>query len=278
MNLGFLDFNSYIFAGGFTVQKNRDLIIPDSLVLSQTMLVKWQIRNLAKGATIEQIPPAILSSSLEIPGLGILEGDDYPIIASQTGRDRVQIVTLDPSLPHKLVFSQVSDLVTNSVLEFYSSDLQMANFNNPVNIATDLSPVVNAIAAGSAAQIAAAQSIATSPGVTAKRLLEVPYQPIPWSGDPKKHVAVNPDPTRIGGSIFNSTKSPIAVDQFLDIAQKSGNPQHDGIILPGGSYDLTAIDAAMGVMLYTLDGSKPVALTVNLLYPQANPAVPSVGA
>jgi hypothetical protein len=278
MTLEYLDPSSYTFEKGFTVQNKRDLTIPESLVLSQTMLVKWQIRNLAKGVTIDQIPPAYLSSSLEIPGLGVLDGVDHQISASQQGRDRVQLITLDPSLPHKFLFHQVSDLVTNSVLEFYTSDLEMATFNNPVNISTDLSPVVNAIAAGSAAQVAAAQAIATSPGLVTKRLVEVPYAPIPWSGRPKDHVAVTPDPARIGGSIFNSTKNPIAVDQYLDLATKGSSPQHDGIIQPGGSYDLTAIDAAMGVMLYTLDGSKPPAVTINLLYPQPAPvaAPPSV--
>jgi hypothetical protein len=272
MNQAYLDPNSYTFAGGFTVSKGKDLVIPESLVLSQTMLVKWQIRNLAKGGTIDQIPPATLSASLEIAGLGVLEADDYQIAPSQQGRDRVQLITLDPSLPHKFLFHQVSDLVLNSVLEFYTSDLAMATFNNPVNVSTDLSPVVNAIAAGSAAQIAAAQSIATSPGVTVKRLVEVSYTPIPWSGTAKNHIAVVPDPTRIGGSIFNSTNKPIAVDQYLDITTKSGSPQTDGIIQPGGSYDLGATDAGMGVMLYTLDGSKPPAITINLLYPQPAPA------
>jgi hypothetical protein len=264
----FLDPTSYTFAGGFTIPSGRDLIIPDSLVLAQTMLVKWQVRQLAKGVTIDQIPPATLSASLEIAGLGVLNHADYQILPSQQGRDVVQLLTIDPSLPHKLTFSQVSDLVTNSVLEFYTSDLTMATFNNPVSVQTDLTPVVNAIAAGSAAQIAVAQSLASTPGVTAKRLLEVPYTPIPWSGRARNHVAVTPDPTRIGGSIFNSTKSPIAVDQFLDLSTKSGSPQTDGIIAPGGSYDLNAIDAGMGVMLYTLDGSEPTGLIINLLYPQ----------
>ena len=44
MTLEFLDFNTYTFVGGFTVQRGKDLIIPDSLVLSQTMLIKWQIK------------------------------------------------------------------------------------------------------------------------------------------------------------------------------------------------------------------------------------------
>jgi hypothetical protein len=57
MTLEFLDPNTYTFAGGLPVQSGRDLIIPDSLILSPTMLIKWQIRQLVKGATIEQIPP-----------------------------------------------------------------------------------------------------------------------------------------------------------------------------------------------------------------------------
>lgn len=275
MNLGFLDFNSYTFSGGVNVKIGKDLIIQNSFELSQTMLIKWQIRQLAKGATIDRIPAATFSAVLEIPGLGHLRPTTYQIDPSIQGNERVQIISLDPTLPYKFTFSQTSELVTNSVLEFYTSDLAMATFNNPINVQTDLSPVVAAIAAGSAAQIAAAQSIATSPGVTVKRLVEVSYAPLPWSGKAKDHIAVTPDPTRIGGSIFNSTNKPIAVDQFLDITTKSGSPQTDGIIQPGGSYDLGATDAGMGVMLYTLDGSKPPAITINLLYPQPAPAAPA---
>ena len=133
MTLEFLDPNTYTFVGGLPVKSGRDLIIPDSIVLSQTMLIKWQIRQLIKGATIDQISPATLSAVLEIPGLGMLSQDEQQIQPSQQGKDVVQFWYIEPSLPYKIIFSGVSDLVANSVLEFYSSSLSEYNMgvSNP---------------------------------------------------------------------------------------------------------------------------------------------------
>lgn len=273
MTLGFLDFSSYTFAGGFTVQKNRDLIIPDSLVLAQTMLIKWQIRNLAKGAVISQIPPATLSMSLEIPGLGVLEGDEYQVVASQTGRDRVQIITLDPTLPHKLVLSDISDLVLNSVLEIYTSNLTMGTFNNPVqSVPTDLSPIVNAINNSSAAQIAANQAIADAPAPQVRQIVDLVYDIQSWSGAANNHVAIEPDSNRMTVSIFNGTTERIAVDQFLDIYAKSGDPQHNGFLEAGGTFTLGGDEAHEGVLLYTLNGSAPGLVSIELGYRTAQTA------
>lgn len=267
MTLEFLDFNSYTFAGGFTVQKNRDLIIPESLVLSRTMLVKWQIRNLAKGATIEQIEPAILSSSLEIPGLGILEVNDYQIVPSQTGRDRVQLITLNPSLPYKLVLSDVTDLVTNSVLEFYTSNLTMGTFNNPVQPSvTDLSPIVNAIQSASQAEIIANQAIADAPPPRVEQIVDLDYDVTSWSGAAKNHIALEVDNNRLTVSIFNGTTERIAVDQFLDVYAKAGQPQHNGFIEPGGTFNLGADEAHEGILLYTLNGSNPGLVAIEVGY------------
>jgi alpha-D-ribose 1-methylphosphonate 5-triphosphate diphosphatase PhnM len=158
MNQEYLDFNSYTLAGRYPVPSGKDLIIPDSFERTQTMLVKWQIRQLAKGGSIDLIPPATLSAVLEIPGLGELDTDEYQIKASIQGRDRVQIITLDPSLPYKLTLSEIDSSVTNSVLEFYTSNLAMGTFNNPGNVATDFSPLIDAINASSEAQIEATEA------------------------------------------------------------------------------------------------------------------------
>ena len=266
MSLQFLDPNSYTFAGGFTVPLGKDLIIPSSLVLAQTMLVTWQIRQLIKGATIDQISPAILSSSLEILGLGILEGDDYQIVPSQQGRDRVQLITLDPSLPHKLVLSQVSDLVTNSVLEIYTSNLAMAVFNNPVNVTTDLSPVIDAIQAGANAQIAAADAIASNPPRQIIRLVEELYKPQPWTGVADDHIAIRPDSSRGSVSIFNPTTERVVVDLYLAIEVKPSEPQYNGFLEPGGIYTLDENEASNGLLLYTLNGSSPGAVSIEMGY------------
>jgi hypothetical protein len=273
MTLEYLDPSSYTFVGGFTVQNKRDLTIPESLVLSQTMLVKWQIRNLAKGVTIDRIPPAYLSSSLEIPGLGVLDGEDYQIVASQQGRDRVQLITLDPSLPHKFLFHQVSDLVTNSVLEFYTSDLgiseNMSTTSNPINF--DLSAVTNAIAAGTAAQVAATQAATQAANKTVQRLVESTYAPIAWIGA-NKHIAVTVDATRMATEIFNNGTIPVYFDLFLDINAKASTPQMDNVIQPGGQTRIDAAEGNMGVLLYTVGVRTPGSVLINQEFSTPAPA------
>jgi hypothetical protein len=278
MTLEYLDPNSYTFAGAFTVQNKRDLTIPESLVLSQTMLVKWQIRNLAKGVTIDQIPPALLSSSLEISGLGVLDGEDHQISASQQGRDRVQLITLDPSLPHKLLFHQVSDLVTNSVIEFYTSDLgiseNMSTTSNPINF--DVSAITNAISAGTAAQVGAIQAA----NKNVQRLDESTYAPIAWVSA-NKHIAVNVDPTRMATEIFNNGTVPVYFDLFLDVRAKASTPQMDNVIQPGGQTRIDAAEGNMGVLIYTMGSRTAGSVLINQEFstpaPPAAPAGPPIG-
>ena len=247
MTLEFLDFNTYTFVGGFTVQRGKDLIIPDSLVLSQTMLIKWQIRQLVKGATIDQVPPATLSASLEIPGLGVLSVDSRDIYPSQQGKDVVQLWTIDPSLPHLLKFSDVSDLVTNSVLEFYSSNLSMTTVNNPAGT-TDMSAVTAAIAASSAAQVAATQAAQAAQTRKVQTITESTYTATLWSNTPNSHVALSPDLTRLAIIITNTSNKRVYFDLFTNIASKSSTPQYDTYVEPGGNLNVDAEEAVLGRM------------------------------
>jgi hypothetical protein len=260
----YLDPNSYIFVGGFTVQNKRDLIVPESLALSQTMLIKWQIRNLAKGATIDQLAPATLSAVLEIPGMGQLEAVTFSVSPSQQGRDRVQLISLDPTLPYKITFSDVSDLVANSVLEFYTSTIDMGEFSNPVNVTTDFSPVIAAISASSAAEVSAitAQTAAQNRRVVSET--DSTYTATVWSNTPSNHVAVSPDPTRFGGSFYNTGNRPLAVDKYLDISTKTAAMQADGLIQPGGTYTFKADEAHMGYLIYALTNGGTPTVSINL--------------
>jgi hypothetical protein len=144
--------------------------------------------------------------------------------------------------------------------------LTMAQFNNPAPAPTDLSPLVNAIQAGSAAQIAAVEEAAATENRQIVRLEDDRYSPVPWSGSASEHVAIYPDPQRGSVSIFNPTSERIAVDLFLDLAGKSTESQHDGFLEPGGIYTLDSADAFQGVLLYTLNGSKPGDLNIDLGY------------
>ena len=211
MTLEFLDPNTYTFTGGLPVKSGRDLIIPDSIILSQTMLIKWQIRQLVKGATIEQIPPAILSTSLEIPGLGTISQDAQPIQASQQGKDLVQFWYVDPSMPYKITFSGVSDLVANSVLEFYSSsiDFEYMGVSNPSQadpaalqaaVAANIPAMAAAIgaASGTAVQTALSNQEAAT---EAKNSTTTNVVIKAWSGDINNHKILGANSLRIGANL-----------------------------------------------------------------------------
>jgi hypothetical protein len=264
MTLEFLNPNTYTFAGGLPVRQGKDLVIPDSIVLSQTMLIKWQIRQLVKGATIDQIPPATLSAVLEIPGMGVLDRSDTQILASQQGKDVVQLWTIDPSLPYKITFSGVSDLVTNSVLEFYSSSLSMAEITNPSSGVVDLSAVTAAIAAGSAAEVAATQALQAATTKKITKIIESIYQAAPWSNAPGQHIAVAPDISNTAIVILNTSNKSVYWDLFTDISTKTSTPQYDNVMPPGGMIRIKDEESSSGVLLYTLNGSGTVSVSINL--------------
>lgn len=263
MTLEFLDPNTYTFAGGLPVKSGRDLIIPDSIVLSQTMLIKWQIRQLVKGATIEQIPPATLSAVLEIPGMGVLDRSEAQILPSQQGKDVVQLWTIDPSLPYKIIFSGVSDLVTNSVLEFYSSSLSMAEITNPASGAIDLSVVTAAIAAGSAAEVAATQALQAATTRKVTKIIESVYTAAVWTNAPSAHIAVAPDPNNLAIILLNTSSKSVYWDLYADINTKTAAPQFDNVMPPGGSIRLKDDESILGVLLYTLNGSGGASVSIN---------------
>ena len=264
MTLEFLDPNTYTFVGGLPVKSGRDLIIPDSIVLSQTMLVKWQIRQLVKGATIDQISPATLSAVLEIPGLGVLDHQDAQIQPSQQGKDVVQLWMIDPSMPYKVSFSGVSDLVANSVLEFYSSSLSMADITNPSSGVVDLSAVTAAIAAGSAAEVAATQALQAATTRKVTRILESVYSAVVWTNTPPSHIAIAPDANNLAIVLLNTSNRPVYWDLFVDINTKMSTPQFDNVMPPGGSIRLKDEEAVLGVLLYTLTGAGSATVSVNI--------------
>lgn len=263
MNQAYLDPNSYTFAGGFTVSKGKDLVVPESLERSQTMLVKWQIRNLAKGATIDQIFPATLSAVLEIPGLGQITAVDYQITPSMQGRDRVQTISLDPQFPYKITLTQIDPSVTNSILEFYSTEITMGDFNNPAG-ATDFTPLIAAINAGSTAEVAAINAQTTAANRRVVSEAESNYTATVWSGTPSAHIAVSPDATRFGGSFYNTGTRPLAIDKYVDITLKTTAQQADGLLQPGGTYTFKQDEAHLGYLIYALTSGGTATVAINL--------------
>jgi hypothetical protein len=264
MTLEFLNPNTYTFAGGLPVKSGRDLIIPDSIVLSQTMLIKWQIRQLVKGATIDQIPSATLSAVLEIPGMGVLDRTDAQIQASQQGKDVVQLWTIDPSLPYKITFSDVSDLVTNSVLEFYQSSLSMATINNPSSDNIDMSAVTAAIAAGSAAQVEAIQIAQAQNSQKVGKIIESVYSAVVWSTNAANHIAVEPDSGNMRIVLLNTGTKDVYWDTFIDIGSKGSTPTYDNVMKPKGSITIEGDESSVGLLLYTIGGTQTSDVQVNI--------------
>jgi hypothetical protein len=287
MNLAYLDPKNYTFAGGFTVQSNKDLVIPDSLVLAQNMLVRWQIRQMVKGATIDQIPPATLSTSLEIPGLGVLNHLDYQISASQQGRDIVQLIALNPSLPQKIKLSQVSDLVTNSVLEFYSANypiIQIPNMgvnnptnNNPAALQSALLAVIPAMAeaigqqSGAAVQQALAnQAFQEESRYSASSEIKIGE----WSGDINNHKIVGDNIGRLGVHLIHKGVSH-SPENIEDVFLVTGYPDGRGIsdfdycLNPLGDYNSEPDRETLPMYAWVAAGKPAQFLTLTEYYPQS---------
>jgi hypothetical protein len=219
---------------------------------------------LAKGVAIDSIAPATLTAVLEIPGMGEFDPIKFSIAPSNQGRKRVQMIVLDPSLPYKINLNNIDDSVMNSVLEFYTSDINMGQFNNPVQVTTDFTPVIAAISASSATETAAIQAQTAAANRKVVSETETEYIPNVWSNKPSDHVAVAPDPTRFGGSFYNSGNKAVAIDKFLDIATKTAAMQADGLLQPGGTYTFQTDEAHMGYLIYMLNGGGAPKVAINL--------------
>ncbi len=145
----------------------------------------------------------------------------------------------------------------------------MSNTTNPINI--DLSAVTNAIAAGTAAQVAATQSVAQAANKTIQRLVESAYVPAVWvSAD--KHIAVAVDAARISTEIFNNGTVPVYFDLFLDINAKAKTPQMDDVIQPGGKTRIDGVEGNMGVLIYTVGVKTAGSVLINQGYATTAPA------
>ena len=220
------------------------------------MLIKWQIRQLVKGATIDQISPATLSAVLEIPGLGMLSEEGQQILPSQQGRDVVQFWYIDPSLPYKIIFSGVSDLVANSVLEFYSSSISFEynmGVSNPSTQIASTDPA--ALQAAVAANIPAmAQAIGAASGAAVQTALAnqetatesknsktIPFTIKAWSGDINNHLILPANPLRIGANLSHPGKlvsSTNTADVFVAMGKdgRDGETKFDYQMTAGGTF------------------------------------------
>lgn len=136
----------------------------------------------------------------------------------------------------------------------------MATVNNPASNIVDMTPVMAAITASSTAQIAAIQASQAATTRKVASISELTYSANVWSGTPSGHVAVNPDPLRLGIIITNTSNKRVYFDLFTNIANKGSSPQYDTFAEPGATINVEAEEAVLGVMLYLIGGTSPAAV------------------
>jgi hypothetical protein len=260
---------------------------PSEYVLTKINLVSQlaKIDNLAYDRAIILFTPKVADKGLDLASLTctIVQITDR----GEWGKEE-ESFTVDASSPNNRKRREF-DLTTDAeyslkiipppglrmgILEIYfdptiynEQALTMAQFNNPAPAPTDITPLVNAIQASTDAQINALQNVASAPQKQPQRLVEDTYEVKKWDTKPRNHIAVEPEADRMGVSIYNPSTEGVAVDLFLDINSKGSEPQHDGIIEPGGTYTLDIDEANFGVLLYTLNGAAPFMVSINLEYP-----------
>jgi hypothetical protein len=147
---------------------------------------------------------------------------------------------------------------------YTNSSSKMGDFNNPLNVTTDLSPVVAAITASSAAEVAATQAQTAAATRQVVSEIDSTYTATVWSNTPVNHIAVQPDRTRMGGSFYNTGTKPLAIDKFVDIATKTAAMQADGLIQPGGTYNFKPEEAGEGYLIYALTPGGTNTVNINL--------------
>lgn len=155
------------------------------------------------------------------------------------------------------------------ILEIYfdptiSTQSNMAIVNNPSSNPIDFSAVTAAIAASSAAEIAATQALQAAETRQVRKIVESTYNASTWTNAPANHVAIVPDPTRMGIVLLNTSNKNVYYDLFIDIALKTNTPQYDNVIAPNGSVTFGVDEAASGVLLYCIGGSGTSPVFVNL--------------
>jgi hypothetical protein len=289
----YLDPSNYTFTGGFPISRNRDLILPTNLPLAHTMLVRWSVRQMAQGVTIKDIPPAILSSTLEIKGFGVLNADEYPIIPSIQGQEKVQIISVDPTLPHEIKFTQVSNLVTNSVLELYAyTGLEPNNINHQSNYLPNMgvnNPASTDPAALQAAIVAAipqmAQAIGVQSGAAVQQALAnqaianesknsktQPYTIKAWSGDIRNHLILPSNSNRMGLSAAHPGKL-ISPQNTSDVYIAVGSPDNrdstkfEYVMTAGGTYIVDPERDTLPTYMWLLAGKPDTTITATEYLP-----------
>ena len=120
LNTSLLNQNNYAHVGSYPAHGGKDLIIPQRAELSDTMLVRWTIHQVAKDVDFTTLNSGLLISEIEVEGFGVLESQTFDIPPSKFNNKRVQLINLDLAVPQKLTFTTQNSGVLNSTLELYA--------------------------------------------------------------------------------------------------------------------------------------------------------------
>jgi WD40 repeat protein len=195
------------------------------------------------------------------------EEETFTVDASSISNRKYRTFDLNTDAEYSLKILPPPEL-RMGILEIYFDPNQsfspMATINNPSSDSIDLSAVTAAIAAGSAAQVAAIQQAQAENNRVVGKVIDEDYTAIAWSNDAQNHIAVQPDTGNLRLTFLNKGTKDVYWDTFIDIGSKLSTPQYDNVMKPKGSITIEGNEASVGVLLYTLTGTQTSDIAVTI--------------
>ncbi len=284
LNLSLLDPQNYAHVGSYIVPIGKDLILPPRVELSDTMMIRWTIKHLAKDVDFLQLDSGLLISEIEIMGYGIIESATFDIPPSNLKNKRVQLVNLDLQVPQRLMFRSPSVGVLNSVLEFYAytgEDEQVYNTyhtdympsNNPASISTsDLTAAFTQALTNTAASQAAATATAINNSNKAGVVTATTVNVLPWSGNAANHAILAASATRIQTHLSHTGKNGTATSNsrvYLAVGTSTNKDinKFDYYLDSLGDFTSSSEEDNLPIFAWVEAGKSQVTLAINELLP-----------
>jgi hypothetical protein len=291
LNLSLLDPQNYAHVGSYIVPVGKDLILPQRVELSDTMMIRWTINHLAKDVDFLQLGSGLLISEIEIMGYGIIESATFDIPPSNFQTKRVQLINLDLQVPQKLTFRSPSTSILNSVLEFYAytgEEEQVYNTyhtdympsNNPVNINTgDLTTAFSAALASNTATQAQATAAAINNSTKTGNTIPSNATAKPWTGNILDHKIIDPKALRLETHLMHTGKNGSANSNstvFLVVGDPTGKDinKFDHILTPLGDWTSSNEEDVLPVYAWVEPNKTPVTLSNYEVMPLTTTATP----
>lgn len=284
LNLSLLNPQNYAHVGSYIVPIGKDLILPQRVELSDTMMIRWTINHLAKDVDFLQLDSGLLISEIEIMGYGIIESATFDIPPSNFQNKRVQLVNLDLQVPQKLTFRSPSTSILNSVLEFYAytgEEEQVYNTyhtdympaNNPVSINTsDLTAAFTQALTSTAASQAAATATAINNSNKTGVVTATTVQVLPWSGNAANHSILVANASRLQSHLNHTGKNGTAnstsrVYLAVGTSTNKDNNKFDYYLDSLGDFTSSNEEDTLQIFAWVDVGKSQVTLAINELLP-----------